>query len=129
MQCDKEIDCNDEMTLAKVQLVPPTIPAFSPVDLRALAEQLPDLSNMGNITVNIQANHYTPPANETRQIRALAVNTDAQIGYLRQEIKETLDKGNASITERFSLIGGWCQEVYNCQMRVGAQFQEVHHFL
>jgi hypothetical protein len=60
MQCDKEIDCNDEMAMAQVQLVPPTIPTFAPVDLRALADQLPDLSNMGNLTVNIQANNYTP---------------------------------------------------------------------
>jgi hypothetical protein len=77
MQCDKEIDCNDEMTLAKVQMAPPTIPTFAPVDLRALAEQLPDLSNMGTVTINLQANNFTPPATETRQIRALAINTDA----------------------------------------------------
>jgi hypothetical protein len=53
MQCGAEIDANDEMTIAEGQLIPPAVPTFTPVDLRALAEQLPDLSNMGNLTVNI----------------------------------------------------------------------------
>jgi hypothetical protein len=35
------------------------------------------------------------------------------------EIKETLEKGNATITERFALLGSWCQEVYTCQTKVG----------
>ena len=65
MQCGDEIDCNDELTMAKVQMAPPTIPAIAPVDLRALAAQLPDLSTMQNLTVNIQANHYTPPPNDS----------------------------------------------------------------
>ena len=53
MQCGAEIDANDDMTIAEGQLIPPVVPTFTPVDLRALAEQLPDLSNMGNLTVNI----------------------------------------------------------------------------
>jgi hypothetical protein len=53
MQCGDEIDCTDELTMAKVQMAPPTIPAIAPVDLRALAAQLPDLSTMQNLTVNI----------------------------------------------------------------------------
>ena len=31
------------------------------LDLRALAGQLPDLSNLENLTVNIQANSFLPP--------------------------------------------------------------------
>ena len=66
MQCDQEVDYSDEMTVAKVQMAPPTIPTFAPVDLKALADQLPDLSNMGTVTINLQANTFTSPANETR---------------------------------------------------------------
>jgi hypothetical protein len=102
------------MAMARANMAPPTIPAIAPVDLRALAAQLPDLSQMNNLTINIQANQYTPPPTDNSQIQALAINTDAQLGHLRMEIKETLEKGNATITERFALIGSWCQEVYNC---------------
>ena len=40
------------------QLIPPTVPVLPPVDLGALAGQLPDLSNLDNLTVNIQANTF-----------------------------------------------------------------------
>ena len=90
--------------------------------IRALATQLPDIASMGSLTVNIQANNFTPQHTDNSQIHALAVNTDAQLGHLRNEIQETFPKGNATITERFALIGGWCQETYKCQMRVGTQF-------
>jgi hypothetical protein len=53
MQCGDELDCEDEMAMAKVQMAPPTIPPLVPVDLRALATQLPDIASMGSLTVNI----------------------------------------------------------------------------
>ena len=40
------------------QNIPPTVPILPPVDLRALAAQLPNLSNLDNLTVNIQANTF-----------------------------------------------------------------------
>jgi hypothetical protein len=49
------------MAMARADMAPPTIPTYAPVDLRALAAQLPDLSSMNNLTINIQANQYTPP--------------------------------------------------------------------
>jgi hypothetical protein len=122
MQCGDKIDYNDDMAVAKVQLAPPTMPPLIPVDLRALATQLPDIASMGSLTVNIQANNFTPQHTDNSQIHALAVNTDAQLGHLRNKIQDTFAKGNATITERFALIGGWCQETYKCQMRVGTQF-------
>jgi hypothetical protein len=67
------------------------------VDLNALAAQLPDLSNMDQITVNIQSNTFMPPPENSMQIHALAQDTHAQLGHLRDELKLTLDKGNASI--------------------------------
>ena len=105
MQCGDEIDYNDDMAVAKVQLAPPTMPPLIPVDLRALATQLPDIASMGSLTVNIQANTFTPPTTDNSQIHALAMNTDAQLGHLRNEIQDTFTKGNATITERFVLIG------------------------
>jgi hypothetical protein len=53
------------------------MPPLIPVDLRALATQLPDIASMGNLTVNIQANNFTPQMTDNSQIHALAVNTDA----------------------------------------------------
>ena len=38
MHCGAEIDANDEMTIAEGQLIPPVVPNFTPVDLKALAE-------------------------------------------------------------------------------------------
>jgi hypothetical protein len=60
MQCDDEIDCDDPI-LTVGQLLPPAVPALPQVDLRALAAQLPDLSSLDNLTVNIQANNFVPP--------------------------------------------------------------------
>jgi hypothetical protein len=65
------------MDMARADMAPPTIPTYAPVDLRALAAQLPDLSSMNNLTINIQANQYTPPPTENSQLQALACNTDA----------------------------------------------------
>jgi hypothetical protein len=53
MQCSDELDCNDVLTMAQVELAPPTIPTIVPTDLRALATQLPDIASMGSLTVNI----------------------------------------------------------------------------
>ena len=44
IQCAEEINGADEMAMARVNMAPPTIPNIAPVDLRALAAQLPDLS-------------------------------------------------------------------------------------
>jgi hypothetical protein len=68
---------------------------------------LPDLSNLENLTVNLQANTFHP-APDSMQIQALAHETDARMGHLRMEIKETLEQGNTTINERFSKLGGWC---------------------
>ena len=102
----------DSLVLAQGQLLPPELPALAQVDLRTLASQLPDLSNLDNLTVNIQANHFAPPPENTQQLHALAVDTDTRLGHLRMEVKETLERGNATIAERFHMLGGWCQEVY-----------------
>jgi hypothetical protein len=37
------------------------VQAIPQMNLRALAGQLPDLSNLENLTVNIQANSFLPP--------------------------------------------------------------------
>ena len=65
MQCKDEMD-GDNLVLDQGQLLPPELPALAQVDLRALAAQLPDLSMLDNLTVNIQANHYTPPPENTQ---------------------------------------------------------------
>ena len=98
----------DSLALVQGQLLPPELPPLAQVDLRALAAQLPDLSTLDNLTVNIQANQFLPPPENTQQIHALAVDTDARLGHLRLEIKDTLERGNATIAERFSMLGGWC---------------------
>jgi hypothetical protein len=102
------------MVCVEGQLIPPVLPALAPVDLRALASQLPDLSNLGSLTVNIQTNNMTPATENAEHIHALAVDTNTRLGHLRHEIKQTLEQGNATIAERFRMIGGWCQEVYSC---------------
>jgi hypothetical protein len=56
------------------------------MNLRALAGQLPDLSNLENLTVNIQANSFLPPNDNSTQLQALAHNTHAQLGHLRSEL-------------------------------------------
>jgi hypothetical protein len=38
------------------------------VNLRALAGQLPDLTNLENLTVNIQANSFLPPHDNSTQL-------------------------------------------------------------
>ena len=78
------------------------------MNLRALAGQLPDLSNLENLTVNIQANSFIPPHDNSTHIQALAQDTHAQLGYLRSELQHSLEQGPASITERFTKIWGWC---------------------
>ncbi len=62
-------------------------PNLPPVDLKTLADQLPDLSNLDNLTVNIQANTFVPPPANSHQITALAQDTEARLGHLRSEIK------------------------------------------
>ena len=79
------------MICAEGQLIPPVLPALAPVDLRALASQLPDLLNLGNLTVNIQTNNIIPPPENTEHLHALAVDTNARLGHLRHEIKQTLE--------------------------------------
>jgi hypothetical protein len=88
--CGEEIDV-DDMAMVEGQLLPPAAPALPPVDLRALADQLPDLSNLDNLTVNIQANTFLPPPANTHQINALVQDTDVRLGHLRSEIKNALE--------------------------------------
>jgi hypothetical protein len=38
------------------------------MNLRALAGQLPDLANLENLTVNIQANSFLPPHDNSTQL-------------------------------------------------------------
>jgi hypothetical protein len=52
MQCGDEVD-GDDLAVAHGQMLPPELPPLAQVDLRALAEQLPDLSSLDNLTVNI----------------------------------------------------------------------------
>ena len=52
MQCGDEVD-GDNLAVAHGQMLPPELPPLAQVDLRALAEQLPDLSSLDNLTVNI----------------------------------------------------------------------------
>lgn len=54
------------MAMVEGQLLPPAAPALPPVDLRALADQVPDLSNLDSLTVNIQANTFLPPPANTQ---------------------------------------------------------------
>ena len=77
-------------------------------NLRALAGQLPDLSNLENLTVNIQANSFLPPHDNSTQLQALAHDTHAQLGHLRSELQHSLEQGSASVAERFKKIWGWC---------------------
>ena len=56
----------DSLVLDQRQLLPPELPILAQVDLRALAAQLPDLSTLDNLKVNIQVNHYTPPPENTQ---------------------------------------------------------------
>jgi hypothetical protein len=37
IQCGEEIDCSNEMAVARANMAPPAIPNIAPVDLRALA--------------------------------------------------------------------------------------------
>jgi hypothetical protein len=37
LQCGDEIDCSNEMAMARANMDPPAIPNIAPVDLRALA--------------------------------------------------------------------------------------------
>ena len=78
------------------------------MDLRAMAAQLPDLSNLDNLTVNIQANTFITPPENPNQLQALAQATHTHLGHLRCELKHTLEQGNTTITGRFAKIGGWC---------------------
>jgi hypothetical protein len=52
-----------------IEPVPPTAVQANPqMNLRALAGQLPDLSNLENLTVNIQANSFLPPHDNSTQL-------------------------------------------------------------
>jgi hypothetical protein len=48
---------------------------------------------MDNFTVNIQAvsNTFLPPPHNDQQIQALAQDTEARLGGLRQDIQQTLE--------------------------------------
>ena len=95
--------------LTAIEPVPQTAVQANPqVNLRALAGQLPDLSNLENLTVNIQANSFLPPQDNSTQLQALAQDTHAQLGHLRSELQHSLVQGSASISERFNKIWGWC---------------------
>ena len=95
--------------LAAIELVPQNAVQANPqLNLRALAGQLPDLSNLENLTVNIQANSFLPPQDNSTQLQALAQDTHAQLGHLRSELQHSLVQGSASISERFNKIWGWC---------------------
>jgi hypothetical protein len=52
--------------------MPPALPALPQVDLGALAAQLPDLSNLDNLTVNIQANTFLAQQDNTQVMQAMA---------------------------------------------------------
>jgi hypothetical protein len=71
---------------------------------------------MDNLTVNIQAisNTFLPPPHNDRLIQALAIDTEARLGGLRQEIQQTLEQGNNALSGRFQLLNGWCKEVFQC---------------
>jgi hypothetical protein len=84
------------------------VQATPQINLRALAGQLPDLSNLENLTVNIQANSFLPPHDNSTQLQALAHDTHAQLGHLRSELQHSLEQGSASVAERFKKIWGWC---------------------
>jgi hypothetical protein len=95
--------------LTAIEPVPQTAVQANPqVNLRALAGQLPDLSNLENLTVNIQANSFLPPQDNSTQLQALAQDTHAQLGHLRSELQHSLVQGSASVSERFNKIWGWC---------------------
>ena len=113
MGCGNEIDVDDPAGV-EGQLLPPTVPILPPVDLRALAAQLPNLSNLDNLTVNIQANMFLSQPDNSQVLHAVAQDTDARIGHLRSEVKQALEKGHVTISERFHMLGAWCQEVYTC---------------
>ena len=107
MGCGNEVDINDP-AMIEGQLVPPTVPILPPVDLRALAAQLPDLSNLDNLTVNIQANTFLAQPDNSQELQAMAQDTDARIGHLRNEVKQALEKGHVTISECFHMLGAWC---------------------
>ena len=113
MGCGKEIDVDDP-AVAEGQLIPPTVPILPPVDLRALAAQLPNLSNLDNLTVNIQANTFLSQPDNSQVLQAVVMDTDARIGHLRSEVKHALEQGHVTISERFHMLGVWCQEVFTC---------------
>ena len=95
--------------LTAIEPVPQTAVQATPqLNLRALAGQLPDLSNLENLTVNIQANSFLPPQDNSTQLQALAHDTHAQLGHLRSELQHSLEQGSASVAERFTKIWGWC---------------------
>jgi hypothetical protein len=58
---------------------------------------------MQNLTVNIQtiSNTFLPPPHTDMQVQALAQDTETRLGYLRQEIQQALEKGNAALSGRF----------------------------
>ena len=96
---ENQIACLNEQSngLITGQVQPPALPSFTPVDLRALANQLPDLSCLENLTVNLQANTFTQPPANSLHLQALAQDTDARLGHLRNEIQQSLEKGNSTI--------------------------------
>ena len=95
--------------LTAIEPVPQNAVQANPqLNLRALAGQLPDLSNLENLTVNIQANSFLPPQDNSTQLQALAQDTHAQLGHLRSELQHSLVQGSASVSDRFNKIWGWC---------------------
>jgi hypothetical protein len=71
MGCGDEIDVDDPAVI-EGQLIPPMVPALPPIDLGALAAQLPNLSNLDNLTVNIQANTFLSQPDNSQVLQAVA---------------------------------------------------------
>ena len=59
MEVGDEIKCDEIARIAEQSLAPPAAPALHQVDLRALAAQLPDMTQLDHFTVNIQSNNNT----------------------------------------------------------------------
>jgi hypothetical protein len=70
MDIGEEIPVEDlSQVLQAIEPVPQQAVQANPqMNLRALAGQLPDLANLENLTVNIQANSFLPPHDNSTQL-------------------------------------------------------------